>query len=539
MSNCGLCSRPTTAEALSEIGWLDPAVIAHLEEKNPHWQREDGACPACAQQMLLQILLSQGDAALHRTIQNVWPLDAEAAFGAIPTPLRLHADPRYTGRGVTIAMVDTGFYPHPDLTQPTNRIRAWVDATRDPVEVRTFTPHDRPTWPDWDAALPVQWHGLMTSAVAAGNGWSSHGLYRGLASEAELILIQVRRQDIPVTDAAIVRALRWLLEYGPDLKVGLVNLSLGGDPVSPLAGNPIDEAVAALTGQNICVVAAAGNDGQRQLSPPATAPAALTIGGIDDANTFDHQQVEVWHSNYGQSSGGSPKPELVAPSIWVAAPILPGTDLAKEAKTLFEQRATGGARIEQRLAELKLVTPHYQHVDGTSFAAPLAAGVIAAMLQANPELTPLLIRDILIKTAHPVDGAPPERQGAGALEAGQAVAIALREHHGPLVGRALSPEITAAEVIFSLHDHTPQQVAVLGSWNDWSAPGLPATQIERGFWQARRPRLEPGHYMYKFMLDGHRWLDDPTNSQKIPDGYGGFNSLLLVKSKTDRQEEGD
>jgi hypothetical protein len=75
-------------------------------------------------------------------------LDAEAAFGALPTPLRLHADPRYDGRGVTLALVDSGFYPHPDLTQPRNRIRAWVDAGRSHGAALMFEPEAEPRSPD-------------------------------------------------------------------------------------------------------------------------------------------------------------------------------------------------------------------------------------------------------------------------------------------------------------------------------------------------------------------------------------------------------
>ena len=71
----------------------------------PYWDREDGACPACVQQNLLQTLLAKGDAALHEAIQTAWPLDAEAAFGVLPTRLRLHADPRFSGKGIVIALV--------------------------------------------------------------------------------------------------------------------------------------------------------------------------------------------------------------------------------------------------------------------------------------------------------------------------------------------------------------------------------------------------------------------------------------------------
>ncbi len=84
----------------------------------PYWDRKDGACPACVQENLLRILLAKGDAALHQAIQTAWPLDAEAAFGVLPTRLRLHADPRFSGQGVTLALVDSGFCPHPDLVRP-------------------------------------------------------------------------------------------------------------------------------------------------------------------------------------------------------------------------------------------------------------------------------------------------------------------------------------------------------------------------------------------------------------------------------------
>jgi serine protease AprX len=512
---------------LVELNWADPAVLDRLAQQNPQWQRADGACPACVQQTLLQILLAQGDAALHRAIQTVWPLDAEAVFGALPTPLRMHADPRYTGQGVTLALIDSAFYPHPDLTQPGNRIRAWVDASGETINVLRFGPDEQPTWPGWDSAQPAQWHGLMTSTVAAGNGWLSHGLYRGLASEANLVLIQVQAENGRISNDSITRALHWLLQHGSKLGVRVVSLSVAGDQVWPLLGNEVDKAVAALVAAGFTVIAAAGNAGERRLVPPATAPESLTIGGLDDQNTFDDADAELWHSNYGQSALGGFKPELVAPSIWVVAPILPNSIVANEASQLFGERARGNPQVEAQLAQLKLITLHYQHVEGTSFAAPLAAGVVACMLQANPSLTPRLIRETLLATAQPVPGASPERQGAGALEAGAAVAAALREQHGPLAGYAASPQFTPTGVAFLLHDHAAQTVQVLGSWDNWSWPGLAAMQVEPGIWQAKRPLPAAGTYTYKFLVDGVRWLDDPANPAKAPDGLGGLNSLLL------------
>jgi serine protease AprX len=506
---CARCQQPTTADHLAAT------------QDYAFWHSDDGLCPACLQQTLLELLLAQGDDALHAAVQTVWPLDSEAAFGALPTPLRLHADPRFTGQGVTLALIDAGFYPHPDLVQPHNRIRAWVDAGRVDGRVVTFAHEDRPQWPDWDAAHSWQWHGLMTSVVAAGNGFLSHGLYRGLASAADLVLIQVRDEEGRITNASITRALQWVQRYGTEFGVRVVSLSVAGDPVWPLLGNPVDEAVAALVDQGITVVAAAGNEGERRLVPPATAPQALTVGGIDDHTLFDHAAVSLWHSNYGESSAGAWKPELVAPSMWVAAPLLPNTAVAEEAAWLFARRRQGDYSKDVRVAESKLITPHYQHVEGTSFSAPVVAGAVACLLEAKPTLTPRLIRELLQVTAHRAAQASVERQGAGVLDVGRAVAMALQETHTTLPE---SPYIGPNGVAFSLHDHTAQQVQVLGDWDGWQAPGLVAQQIEAGVWQTTQQHLAPGQYSYKFLLNGAIWLTDPANPWKAPDHFGGLNS---------------
>ena len=77
----------------------------------------------------------------------------------LSTPLRLDADDRFTGRGVTIAFLDSGFYRHVDLTTPKNRILAYYSIAAADGDKTTL---DKP-----DVA---SWHGMMTSVVAAGNG---------------------------------------------------------------------------------------------------------------------------------------------------------------------------------------------------------------------------------------------------------------------------------------------------------------------------------------------------------------------------------
>jgi serine protease AprX len=522
---CPICATPTTPELLAEAGWVDQATENRLRAKRADWRRADGACPACVQEALLTLLIERGERVLGRAVQDVWPLDAEAAFGALPTPLRLRADPRFTGRGQTIAIVDAGFYPHADLTTPVNRIRAWAATGVDPIEVRLFGRGDRPRWPQWDAGAAWQWHGLMTGTAAAGNGARSRGLYRGIAPDAEVVLVQARTETGQIGSAGLTRALEWLYANREGLELSVVSISLGVG-VEDLRENPVDAAVTRLVRAGVIVVAAAGNDGVRRLVPPATAPDAVTVGGLDDGNVIESARREVWHSNFGESSRGEAKPELVAPSIWVTAPILPDTDLAREAEDLFRRRAGGDATVEQRIGEARLVTPFYQHVEGTSFAAPIVAGVVACMLEANPSLTPDEVRQALCRASTPVEGASFERQGAGAIDAGRAVSHALALLPGRH-GLTLSPRIDGHAVQFELLESRASSVRVVGSWDDWRQP-LAAARLADGIWCTPVTRLDRGTYAYKFAIDDDLWLPDPANPLRGADGFGGWNSVLTI-----------
>jgi serine protease AprX len=344
--------------------------------------------------------------------------------GWLPTPQRLGADPHFTGAGVTIAMVDAGFHPHPDLTRPRNRIRAWADAASRRVRARGFRPGQAPCWPGWDSGAAHLWHGLMTSAVAAGNGSLAGGRFRGVAPEADVVLVQARDDRGRITNATIARALDWLWRERPRWGLRVVNVSVYGDPVEPGADNAVDGAVAALVEAGVVVTVAAGNQGQDGLVPPATAPGALVVGGVDDHNSPDPRAWTLWHGNHGRASDGSPKPDLLAPSFGLVAPVLPESAVAAEARELFDRRARGDSSVDERIAGLKLVSSHYQHIEGTSVAAPVVAGVVACMLQAHPGLTPAQVCELLAASCHRLPRVLRERQGAGALLAGRAVAQA-------------------------------------------------------------------------------------------------------------------
>ena len=125
---------------------------------------------------------------------------SEVIEQALPVPVRMDADERYTGRGVTIAFLDSGFYAHKDLTAPANRIVAYhnIFETKDGISAL-------------ETADVASWHGMMTSVVAAGNGHLSDGFYRSIASDAKVVLVKIGKTG-RIPESNIVTGLHWVFE---------------------------------------------------------------------------------------------------------------------------------------------------------------------------------------------------------------------------------------------------------------------------------------------------------------------------------------
>jgi serine protease AprX len=363
----------------------------------------------------------------------------------LPTPLRMNADERFTGRGVTIAFLDSGFYAHDDLTKPENRIIAYHSI----FDVKD----DRTSLETTDVA---SWHGMMTSVVAAGNGHVSDGFYRGIAPNSKVVLVKVGRTG-HIPDEHIERGLEWVLENRKEYDIRIVNISAGGDFEQSYLDSPLCQMVERAVREGLVVVCAVGNAGMvpgHPVLPPANSPAAISVGGLDDQNSLDRAKRGMYRSSYGPTFDGLQKPEIIAPGIWVAAPILPATPTADEAElcSALDSAADADLRaiidshagvdkdfdeardlpipvlrqlITIKLREGNVISPHYKYVDGTSFASPIVASVAACMLEANPGLTPPQVKRILIDTAERVPGIEVERQGWGVVVPRRAVEVAL------------------------------------------------------------------------------------------------------------------
>ena len=430
--SCHLCGRASNQRvALREL----PTDIGALLEANADVARELArVCPHCVE------LFSRAKAQIdsHQVV-------FERTDHVLPTPLRMDADERFTGRGVTIAFLDSGFFAHDDLTKPENRIVAYhsiFDAEDDRTSLAK---------PD-----VASWHGMMTSVVAAGNGHLSEGFYRGIAPASKVVLVKVGRTG-RIPDEQIARGLEWVLDNKKKYDIRIVNISAGGDFEQSYLDSALCQVVERAVSEGLIIVCAVGNAGMapgHPVLPPACSPSAIAVGGLDDQNSLDRARRGMYRSSYGPTIDGLQKPEIIAPGIWVAAPILPATPTADEAHLCSELDAAPDSDLRAiilshpgvdkdfdeardlptpllrqlitiKLREGNVISQHYKYVDGTSFASPIVASIAACMLEANPGLTPQQVKRILIDTAERVPGIEVERQGWGVVAPRHAVEIAL------------------------------------------------------------------------------------------------------------------
>jgi serine protease AprX len=442
-ARCAVCRRDVESDHIAPAGAIDDEILSLLTVAIHNWEPGKEICVDCLGRYFR----------LRDEMGAAFPELSKHEIKIIPTPMRLDAPNEFRGRGVTIAFLDAGFYAHPDLTQPRNRI----------LKFQNLVERTKPS----DLILPrvSSWHGMMTSVVAAGNGFLSGGLYRGIASEANVVLVKigvaarVRHRDI-------ARGIRWVIRNREQYNIRIINISAGGDYEAPYLADELCKAAEDAVRAGIVVVAASGNSGHlpdHPVLPPASAPCVVTVGGLDDKNNLEFDDNEMYRSSYGPTIDGLQKPELIAPGIWVAAPILPGTATAGQAALLAKLERANDAELRDiikqhagvdedldesvglapyllrhlvwiKIRDNNVISGNYKHVDGTSFASPIVSSIVAQMLEAVPDLKPHEVKYALIKTAVRLPHVDVDRQGWGMVNPRGAIAFAMQ-----LRGRKYEP----------------------------------------------------------------------------------------------------
>ncbi|MFM6968362.1 MAG: S8 family peptidase [Microbacteriaceae bacterium] len=264
-----------------------------------------------------------------------------------------------TGRGITIAVIDTGIDgSHPDLT---GQVVGGAD-----MSGRGASDGSQPLSPDKE-------HGTMVAALAAGHGVGNAGI-KGTAPDAKLLSISVSFGDEDLSvETQVADGLEWAVDHGADIVVMSFVMNRTWWPVE------WDDAFLKAEKAGVLIVAAAGNKGSgtKSVGAPAVIPGVLAVGGV----TRDGR-VSASASTPGSTIG------VVAPSERMPG-ALPG----------------GGRRMW----------------NGSSGAAPIVAGIAALVMQAHPELDTANVVNRILQTADPVGERGNVKYGWGIINAEKAV----------------------------------------------------------------------------------------------------------------------
>jgi subtilisin family serine protease len=304
-----------------------------------------------------------------------------------------------TGRPeIIVAVLDTGIDAgHPDLQG-----RIWTNAAEVPgngsdddangciddvhgCAFVDFAAGDCENALEGDVADDIG-HGTFVSGIIAANGNNGAGIV-GVARNVTVLPVKVLDCGGRGLSLSLARGIDYAVAAG----ARVINISLGG----PFHAIVIQEAVAAAAQAGALVVGASGNSGDGNVVYPARYPEVLAVG----ASSFRDPDRRASFSTYG------PEVDVVA----------------------VGERILGTVPADSCGVFLSCVGGAYASGNGTSFAAPQVAGLVALMLSRRPALTPAGVIDIVRATAQPLPaGGEPDWAGAGRVHMAEALRPAFR-----------------------------------------------------------------------------------------------------------------
>src|SRR5438477_63105 len=301
-----------------------------------------------------------------------------------------------TGRGVTVAVLDSGVAADPDLTQPSNRILASVNF----ADTRTTSDPGG--------------HGTHVAGIVAGNGTRSGGQFVGIAPQANIVDVRVLGRTGSGRISSVVAGIQWVIGHRAAYNIRVINMSFGAPVTVSYRTDPLSAAVEIAWREGLVVVAAAGNGGPTRNSvlSPGIDPYAVTVGATDDQGTTSpRDDALAVFSSWGNADSNA-KPDLVAPGRHIVSLRVPGSALDSMLPTSVVAARNGAT---------------YFRLSGTSMATPVVSGAVALLLQRQPSLTPDQVKALLVGTAQQFGQdstatlPDPTARGAGLLDALAAV----------------------------------------------------------------------------------------------------------------------
>lgn len=263
----------------------------------------------------------------------------------------------YTGKGVGVAVLDTGIYNHIDFGK---RILAFYD----------FLAFQKKPYDD-------NGHGTHVSGILGGDGAASKGKFKGIAPGCGIISLKVLDRMGNGNRETVLKAFRWLLVNKTRYNIRVVNISVGTAGGASFDNRELIQGVEELWDSGLVVVAAAGNQGPKpgSVTAPGSSRKIITVGSSD--MLAGSRPI----SGRGPTSECVCKPDIVAPG--------------------------------NRIISCAVEPPDgYGVKSGTSMSTPLISGAAAVMLEKNPALTNMEIKRRLKESAEDL-GYPKNLQGWG------------------------------------------------------------------------------------------------------------------------------
>ena len=230
-------------------------------------------------------------------ISSIQDVSSQMELSKKVMQLHNYSHDTYSGEGQTIAIIDTGIYPHVDFTLGENRIIHFQDMVNGKL-----SPYDD------------NGHGTMVAGVSSGGGCNSHFKYSGVAPRAKIISVKSMSEDGAGSSMDILRGMQWVYDNRRKYNINVVCMSLGAESLGDI--DPLMQGAEVLSKCGICVVTASGNSGGTgTVKSPGIAPSVITTGCFDDCRTVEKEDdVVAEFSSCGPTEFGS-KPDLIATGV--------------------------------------------------------------------------------------------------------------------------------------------------------------------------------------------------------------------------------
>jgi serine protease AprX len=302
----------------------------------------------------------------------------------------------YTGKGVDVALIDTGVAPVAGLNASGKLVNG-PDLSLD---------SQSPTL----GYLDAYGHGTFLAGLIAGKGSS----YRGMAPDARLVSLKVGAADGAVDVSQVIAAIDWVVQHAhdPGFNIRVINLSYGTNSLQDPANDPLAYAAEQAWKRGILVVAAGGNYGfQSQRNAPALAdpaydPSLLAVGSIDTMGTPAMSDDQVPSFSPWPKRGATRGVDIDAPGAHLQ-----------------------GLRVPNSFIDVNhpegYLDDRYFRGSGTSQSAAIVSGAAALILQKYPSATPDQVKQLLANSATYLNSQKSQAQGDGELNLSAALTMPL------------------------------------------------------------------------------------------------------------------